>query len=99
MLADGGAFLATPVDPLLLLLPVLEAARGEGRFCDVEHILECAGAAAAALLAPLVAAQLRCVCDAKEAGGHAYFRLNEDKASPHPAHGDLNPDQQLSSAT
>ena len=44
--ADGGLYLATPVDPLLLALPLLAAARGAvegdraGRFCDLEQILE-----------------------------------------------------------
>lgn len=39
-LADGGLFLATPVDPLLVLLPVLEAARdGQNVFQDLEQLL------------------------------------------------------------
>lgn len=45
--ADGGLYVCTPVDPLLVVLPLLERARGagqreggEGIFCDPEQILQ-----------------------------------------------------------
>lgn len=38
--ADGGVFLGTPVDPLLVVLPLLERARAEQNvFQDLEQIL------------------------------------------------------------
>ena len=40
--ADGGLYLGTPVDPLLVLLPLLEKARAEQNvFQDLEQILRC----------------------------------------------------------
>jgi hypothetical protein len=40
IIADGGLFLATPVDPLLVLLPLLEAARdAQNVFQDLEQLL------------------------------------------------------------
>ena len=42
---DGGLYLATPVDPLLLALPLLERARAQQNvFQDLEQILRCVGA-------------------------------------------------------
>lgn len=82
ILGDGALHLATPVDPLFLLLPALEKASEGGSFCDLEHCLECWGAGAAGGAAAAAAAnhdQLRCLCDAKEAGGQRYYRLNEAK--------------------
>lgn len=86
--ADGGLYLATPVDPLLVLLPLLEAARGTwgsssaaGMFCDVEQILSSLGHPTAALLAPLLApgsaqsSPLECACEYRAAGGQRYYRL------------------------
>lgn len=80
MCADGGLYVANRVDPLFLLLPVLDKARGGGRFCDLEHILETAEAPAlAAALPPMLQGQLECLCDAKEAGGQQYYRLSDDR--------------------
>eukprot|EP00887_Chlorella_sp_A99_P003218 scaffold9.g3218.t1 len=88
----GGLYVATPVDPLLILLPLLEEARGAngagvGVFCDLEQMLSPLGQASAHLLAPLLApaaasssSALECVCDWKEAGGQRYYRLSEARA-------------------
>ena len=85
VVGDGSLYLSTPVDPLLLLLPLLERAKGDaapgaGRFCDLEQVLCMADAPAAQLLAPLLATQLACVCDVTEAGGQSYYRLSQGKA-------------------
>jgi ribonuclease H2 subunit B len=80
VLADGGMYLCTPVDPLLILLPVLEQCRGEGTFCDLENVLERVGAAAAPLLAALVRGQVECLSEFKDAGGERYYRFSEAKA-------------------
>ncbi|PRW60264.1 ribonuclease H2 subunit B [Chlorella sorokiniana] len=79
---DGGLFLATPVDPLLLVLPLLEQARAQQNvFQDLEQILSMAASPSAHLLAPLLeqGGQLSCLCDAKAAGGQSYYRLNDDR--------------------
>ena len=42
--SDGSLFLATPIDPLLVVLPLLEAARAQQNvFQDLEQILRCVG--------------------------------------------------------
>ncbi|KAI7835459.1 hypothetical protein COHA_010634 [Chlorella ohadii] len=82
VLQDGGLYVATPVDPLLLVLPLLERARAQQNvFQDLEQILSMAASPSAHLLAPLLEAsgQLTCLCDAKAAGGQSYYRLNDDK--------------------
>lgn len=72
---DGSLYLATPFDPLLLLLPILE---GQKMFQDLETLLESVEHASG--LAPLIQPHLGCVCDVKEAGGQHYYRLNNDRA-------------------
>lgn len=71
--------MATPVDALFFLIPMLEKA-GD-KFCDLEHILTCGDSQHAALLTPLVTKQLQNICDVKEAGGQSYYRLSHEKAS------------------
>jgi hypothetical protein len=79
--ADGGLHLATPIDVLLVLLPLLDRCRGEGTFCDAEQLLSlCGFDAVVALLAPLVTPHLPCVCEVKEAGGQLYYRFSEPHA-------------------
>lgn len=82
VLSDGGLYLCTPLDPLLLLLPLLERARAQQNvFQDLEQILSMAASASAHLLAPLLSGeQLGCLCDVKEAGGQRYYRLNDELA-------------------
>jgi ribonuclease H2 subunit B len=78
---DGTLYVATPIDPLLLLLPLLEHAASKGMFQDLESILENADLADAPALAPLLhPAQVAHLSDCKEAGGQEYYRLNEDRA-------------------
>lgn len=84
VIADGTVHFATPIDPLFLMLPGLESARGRNVFCDMEEITSCLGwtreeAAPVLDLLGKDGRQLQCVCDAKEAAGQRYFRLNEDK--------------------
>jgi len=79
--ADGALNLCTPIDPLFIVLPALEKARVEGKFCDIEQCLECTGCSGSRLLTPLLESQrqMECVCDSKVAGGCTYYRLSEDK--------------------
>ncbi|PSC68408.1 ribonuclease H2 subunit B [Micractinium conductrix] len=81
VVADGGMYLGTPVDPLLLLMPLLEKARAQQNvFQDLEQIVSMADSPSAHLLAELLAGsgQLACLCDVKQAGGQTYYRLNDD---------------------
>lgn len=73
--------MCTPVDVLFILLPALDKAAAAGTFCDLEQCLESLGSPHAHRLVPLLSnGQLECICDAKEAGGARYYRLNEAKA-------------------
>ncbi|KAF5842512.1 ribonuclease H2, subunit B [Dunaliella salina] len=86
--ADGSLYLCTPLDPLFPLLPILEKARNkgagnEGVFCALDQILTEAGAqwqGAERLAQAAVRADFACLCDCKESGGDAYYRLNDKKA-------------------
>jgi ribonuclease H2 subunit B len=80
VLADGALHVCSPVDPLLLLLPTLERLAAAGNFVDAEQVLEAAGGAAPALRPLLAGGALAAVCDAKAAGGEAYYRLSEARA-------------------
>lgn len=78
---DGGLYLSTPVDPLLLLLPLLERARAQQNvFQDLEQILSVATSPSAHMLLPLLAGgeHLGCLCEVKQAGGQSYFRLSDE---------------------
>ncbi len=80
VLADGALHVCSPVDPLLVLLPTLERLAAAGTFVDAEQVLEAAGGAAPALRPLLAAGALAAVCDARAAGGEAYYRLSEARA-------------------
>jgi len=86
---DGRVILATPVDPLLLALPRLAAARAAtGSFVTPEDAVAGAGdEAGGRLLAALAAAgrgsagaALAPACEAKDVGGETYYRLCDDRA-------------------
>ena len=83
---DGSMYMASLVDPLFVVLPVLEASskEAEARFMDAESVCEasrlgemfpdmfevCAQSASA----------WGSVCDVKVAGGEQYFRFNPERA-------------------
>ena len=69
--------MATPVDPLFILLPALEKATGRG-YCDAEAIVEGLGALALAVPA-LRQAKFDAVCEAKTAGDLSFYLLNKTK--------------------
>ena len=83
--ADGSLYIATPIDPLFILLPALEKASASGgMFCDMETILQqflpCDDARMLYQIQHMVPSdQLACICDTKESGGQLYVRLNSDK--------------------
>lgn len=85
--ADGTLHVSTPVDPLFVLLPVLDKNRNAtadapaGVFTGLEQLLSHdAFPHLAQILAAAVEPQLSCVCDVKEAGGERYYRLSDQRA-------------------
>ncbi|KAK2075807.1 hypothetical protein QBZ16_001548 [Prototheca wickerhamii] len=75
---DGATCVATPVDPLFILLPALEKAAGRG-YCDSEAIVEGLGPLALAVPA-LRRAKFDAVCETKTAGDLSFYLLNKTKA-------------------
>ena len=81
VLRDGVLFMATPIDPLFLLLPHLQ---GDARY--FRPLSDCLSGAAdeaalelTALALPGIAKRLRAVCDVKDNYDEPMVRLNEDK--------------------
>lgn len=103
---DGGAYLATPVDPTYVLLALLDARRAAeeglevgadggngtgggtgggnggsgGMFQDAASLLCVDDWPGAAALERAAAAALPLICDVKEVGGDAYYRLSDARA-------------------
>lgn len=87
VLHDGSLYLATPIDPLFLVLPQLDVARAasaehQGFFKPFSHTFasESAALEEELLLLPLfVTEQLSCICDVKAHESEPIVRLNDDK--------------------
>lgn len=84
---DGSLYLATPVDPLFIVLPLLEQARmrvagsgNGGKFRDLGEILYVPGYPGYSQLESLVALHAALICDVKEVGSSRYYRLSDTKA-------------------
>eukprot|EP00698_Gefionella_okellyi_P023318 TRINITY_DN792_c0_g1_i2.p1 TRINITY_DN792_c0_g1~~TRINITY_DN792_c0_g1_i2.p1 ORF type:complete len:229 (+),score=63.58 TRINITY_DN792_c0_g1_i2:138-824(+) len=76
---DGSMYYASPVDPLFILLPVLEKARGKqgkGFFSPIDQIISASDDADLRYVVDVPGLDLACVCDVNE--GPSY-RLNDDK--------------------
>jgi len=79
--------MATPVDPLFLLLPLLEAARSrseskpDGVFVDIAEALVDDRYPALEVLAHLTHSkgQLDCICEKKTLGSNSYYRLQDER--------------------
>jgi len=88
VIEDGGVYLATPVDPLFLMLPILEQGRHAtaekplGQFCPLEDILQATQAnyPAVELLKDTVTDSLPLVCQVKGIGSDNYYRLDDERA-------------------
>ncbi|MEW5309463.1 MAG: hypothetical protein WDW38_001351 [Sanguina aurantia] len=83
VITDGGVYLCTPVDVLLVLLPVLERNRGKATaespamFRCLEELLAMDNCPCLESIIQAAQPHLSCVCDVKEAGGDMYYRLND----------------------
>eukprot|EP00884_Botryococcus_braunii_P020697 jgi/Botrbrau1/7310/Bobra.247_3s0005.1 len=84
VISDAGLHLYTPVDPIFIALPILEANRGQkkgsdGAFRNAEEAMHTDDFPDFGRVAPLALPYLACVCDVKDAAGDTYYRLNNDK--------------------
>lgn len=81
---DGGLYIATPVDPIFILLPVFEAARmmkgnDQGMFRQLDEILCVDGYPGYQHLMVLAKDSMQLVCEVKEIGSSKFFRINDSK--------------------
>mmetsp|Transcript_4187 Transcript_4187/g.8628 ORF Transcript_4187/g.8628 Transcript_4187/m.8628 type:complete len:284 (+) Transcript_4187:224-1075(+) len=84
---DGGVYMSTLVDPLFVLLPILEQGRQtttekpQGQFRPLEDILMDAQAQypAMELLKDAVSASLPLICQVAGRGSDKYYRLDDDQ--------------------
>ncbi|KAL6771954.1 hypothetical protein ACKKBG_A28420 [Auxenochlorella protothecoides x Auxenochlorella symbiontica] len=74
---DGSTYLATPMDPLFLILPALERACTRG-FCDTETLLEASGLPPCCFYI-LAKTNLDSVCSSKAVMDQKYYQLDETK--------------------
>ncbi|KAH8903186.1 hypothetical protein BR93DRAFT_931626 [Coniochaeta sp. PMI_546] len=88
ILKDGEIFVATPYDPLFLVLPALASDTGKKRMflASDDHIDKLSETSPhlpqilrAAKTRTLIAARMAAVCDTVEAGDESMYRLNETK--------------------
>lgn len=85
VLADGSAFISTPVDILLVVLPFLERLQGRG-FVSLADVFDDSNLSSGTMSGPqlgllceLSKSHLPSICDVKESSGDSYFRLNDDR--------------------
>lgn len=81
---DGRLYASTPVDPVLILLPIFEEARmkkGEdpGKFRQLDEIVFIQGYPGYQHLLSIADKSMQVVCDFKEIGSTKFFRLNDSK--------------------
>nr|XP_010929863.1 ribonuclease H2 subunit B isoform X2 [Elaeis guineensis] len=83
---DGSLYIATPIDPIFILLPVFEAARmtiqkrnDQGMFRQLDEILYVDGYPGYQHLMSVAEDSMQLVCEVKEIGSSKFFRLNDSK--------------------
>lgn len=81
---DGRLYAATPVDPVFILLPILEEARMKkegdpGKFRQLDEIIFINGYPGYQHLSTIADKSMQVVCDFKEIGSTKFFRLNDSK--------------------
>ncbi|XP_010537228.1 PREDICTED: ribonuclease H2 subunit B isoform X2 [Tarenaya hassleriana] len=81
---DGSLYMATPVDPVFILLPIFEEARmkkGEdpGKFRQLDDIVFVEGYSGYQHLLSLAEKCMEIVCETQEVGGMKFYRLNDSK--------------------
>uniref|UniRef100_A0A0D3DF62 CTP synthase n=2 Tax=Brassica oleracea var. oleracea TaxID=109376 RepID=A0A0D3DF62_BRAOL len=81
---DGSLYMATPVDPVFILLPIFDEARmkkGEdpGKFRQLDEILFVEGYPEYQHLLPLAEKSMEIVCQTQEVGSMKFYRLDNSK--------------------
>ncbi|XP_073286927.1 uncharacterized protein [Primulina huaijiensis] len=81
---DGRLCIATPVDPVFILLPIFEEARMKkgddpGKFRQLDEIIYVPGFPGYRSLSSMADKTMQVVCDVKEIGSSKFFRLNDSK--------------------
>ncbi|TPX51623.1 hypothetical protein SeMB42_g00132 [Synchytrium endobioticum] len=85
VIQDGSFFMASPFDPLFLILPTLaklrnKTADSDGVFSSLDDILHDPDFPSLSRLSPCKWEALSAICDTKVAGANVtFFRLNDDK--------------------
>eukprot|EP00250_Pteridium_aquilinum_P015155 c22414_g1_i1 orf=382-1329(-) len=84
VLEDGSLYIGTPVDPIYLLLPVLEEARMKkaddaGKFRSLEEILYVESYPGYLHLSSLLGNALDAVCEVRDIGTSKFYRLDDYK--------------------
>ncbi|KAK9858466.1 hypothetical protein WJX84_004902 [Apatococcus fuscideae] len=83
VLSDGSLYLLTCMDPLFLVIPILETSRQKtesesGMFCSFEQVLDSSEEAQSLhCLADLILPRLRCICDVRQLGTDTFYRLDD----------------------
>eukprot|EP01116_Phalansterium_solitarium_P017980 TRINITY_DN4589_c0_g1_i1.p1 TRINITY_DN4589_c0_g1~~TRINITY_DN4589_c0_g1_i1.p1 ORF type:complete len:305 (+),score=68.22 TRINITY_DN4589_c0_g1_i1:50-964(+) len=85
--SDGSLYLATPVDPMFLMIPLLEASRKKtdshaGVFCALDQVFPDTahtGFAHLHTIAKDASEQLSLLCDLNDKMDEPFYRLNDDK--------------------
>lgn len=85
VLEDGSLYMCTPVDPIFILLPILDEARMKraddpGKFRSLEEILFVEGYPGYLNLQPLLEHLLDVVCQVRDIGASKFYRLDDSKA-------------------
>ncbi|XP_073130570.1 uncharacterized protein [Henckelia pumila] len=81
---DGQLYIATPVDPVFILLPIFHEARMKkgddpGKFRQLDEIIYVPGYPGYQSLSSMADKAMQVVCDVKEVGSTKFFRLNDSK--------------------
>ncbi|KAG0561431.1 hypothetical protein KC19_9G064400 [Ceratodon purpureus] len=82
--ADGSLYLATPVDPLFVILPILEQLRMKkgddmGKFRSLDDIVSVDGYPGYECLRPYLQRSLGIICESREVGEDMFYRLDDSK--------------------
>ncbi|XP_024386037.1 uncharacterized protein [Physcomitrium patens] len=82
--ADGSLYLATPIDPLFIILPILEQLRMKkgddlGKFRSLDDILSVDGYPGYRYLLPYLQRSIGVICETRDVGQVKYYRLDDSK--------------------
>ncbi|BBN05254.1 ribonuclease H2 subunit B [Marchantia polymorpha subsp. ruderalis] len=81
---DGSCYFTTPLDPLFMVLPILDSARMKkgddlGKFRALEEMMCVDGYTGYMSLVPLLDKCLHIICEIREVGDSKYYRLDDRK--------------------